>query len=793
MTLQNSPANQGTTLEKTYDPKTFEGDVYSQTLEKFSSLDHCTKHNKDRLNGKTYSILMPPPNVTGTLHLGHALTYTIQDILIRYYRQNGYDVLWQPGVDHAGIAMQMVVDRKLREDGIDPNSMSREEFIAKIFEWKEEFGGRIVDQQKLLGCSATWYQARFTMDDHCSKAVIEAFVKLYEDGLIYKDKALVNWDTKLETAISDLEIVNKEEKGKLWYLRYRLEEDQSRHILVATSRPETIFADVAVAVNPEDERYKDLIGKKVIIPVSGKAIPIIADEHADKDKGSGCVKITPAHDHNDFAVGKRHGLEMIRVIDKKGHMISDDPVIPELRGLYLVKARKMIVEMLQSAELLDHDEDVVHNVPYGDRTNTVIEPMLTDQWFVDAPKLAVEALKAVKSGTTKFSPDKWENTYFDWMENIRPWCISRQIIWGHRIPAYYTPDNRIIVARSDEDAERQAGELGYTMSQLTKETDVLDTWFSSGLWAFETMGWPNLDADGSTETLKKYYPTSTLVTGFDIIFFWVARMMMMSLYFRKDVPFNDIYVHALIRDEKGQKMSKSKGNVIDPLGLMEEFGADALRYTMAFMSVPGRDIKLGKDNVKISRNFITKIWNAARFLQMNNVCFDKSISDVKVGNSLSNWIVAKLKKLQAEVDDNIREYRFDFLARNIQYFLRDHYCDFFIEAMKFVNDEDTKALAGAVFMEFLRIINPVMPFVSTYLAQNLSGNQAKDLLFESKDSLDGITAENEEDIDRFVELLHEYRCANKEDDQDKVESIKNQVLSAFGDTSMVKGMFKIVD
>lgn len=792
MNPDNNCLKSASFLDKTYDPSVFESDVYEQTIAKFSSL-HCT-HDKDKATdfiNKTYSILMPPPNVTGTLHLGHALTYTIQDILIRYHRQNGYDVLWQPGVDHAGIAMQMVVDRKLREDNVDPTTLNREEFINKIFEWKEKFGNIIVDQQKLLGCSATWDKSHFTMDEHCSKAVIEAFVQLYEDGLIYKDKCLINWDTRLETAISDLEIINKEEKGKLWYLKYTFENNKNQYILVATSRPETIFADVAIAVNPDDERYSALIGKKVIIPVANRAIPIIADNHADKDKGSGCVKITPAHDHNDFEVGKRHNLELISILDNKGHMKDCEYVPDPLKGLYLVKARKIVLDMLQDSGSLDHVEEIVHTIPYGDRTNTVIEPMLTEQWFVDAPKLAEQAILAVESGEIKFYPSKWENTYFDWMRNIRPWCISRQIMWGHRIPAYYTPNGDIIVARNTDDASIKAAAFGYTLDQLHKETDVLDTWFSSGLWAFETLGWPNKNND-IMEELAKYYPTSTLVTGFDIIFFWVARMIMLSIYFRKQIPFRDIYVHALIRDEKGQKMSKSKGNVIDPIALMNEFGADALRFTMAFMSVPGRDIKLSRDNVKISRNFITKIWNAARFLQMSDVKFDECITNVKPHNRLSNWILAKLKTLQKDVDDNIKEYRFDFLTRNIQYFIRDCYCDFFIEAMKFINDKNTKSIAGCVFMEFLRIINPVMPFVSVYLAQQLQNNKC-DLLFTSKDRLDAISVNDESDINRLVELVHQYRSINKTDlaERESIKmTIKSECCSTQETTLIIDGMLK---
>lgn len=728
-------------LEKTYSPDQFEKDIYQNTLDKFYPAN---------TSNKTFTILMPPPNVTGCLHVGHALNYTIQDILIRYHRQNGYDTLWQPGMDHAGIATQMVVSRELEAKGIDVKTLSREELIRKIWEWKAESGGKIFEQQKALGCSVPWDYSRFTMDEGFCKAVKEAFVRLYKDGLIFRAKRLVNWDTKFKTAISDLEIQNKEEKGTLWHIKYQLEGSED-FIVIATTRPETMFGDTAVAVHPDDERYKHLVEKMVVIPYTNRSIQIIADEHADMEKGTGCVKITPAHDYDDFAVGKRHNLEMITVIDENGHMTSD--YVPEfIKGLYLKKARKILLEKLKEDSLLIKEEEIIHNVPYGDRSGTVIEPRLTDQWFVDTKPLAKKAIEVVEEKKVRFFPEKWENTYYDWMRNIEPWCISRQITWGHQIPAWYGPNGEIFVERTEKEAIEAAAKVGIVQNQLKRETDVLDTWFSSGLWPFATLGWPEI-----TDRLKKYYPTSTLVTGFDIIFFWIARMMMMSLYFMKEIPFKDIYIHALVRDEKGQKMSKSKGNVIDPLELKGEFGADALRFTLAFLSVPGRDVKLGKDQVKISRNFITKIWNAARFIQSKGVVFNKNISDIKVTKKLNYWLIAKLRKLQNDIDQNIKEYRFDYITRNIQFFLRDIFCDFFVEAMKFQDDEETKDIAGVVFAEFLRISNPVMPFVTDHLANILGISDT--FVLKTKMNLDDFKFDNnsEKEVDEFVDLIHEIR------------------------------------
>jgi valyl-tRNA synthetase len=728
-----------------------------------------------------FSLLMPPPNVTGTLHLGHALTYTIQDILVRYHRQSGFDTVWQPGTDHAGIATQMVVFRELEASGIDPKSLPREEFIEKIWEWKNKSGNNILDQQMALGCAASWDLSRFTMDDDFCESVIEAFVILFKNGLIFRDKRLVNWDTKLKTAISDLEIQNIEEKGILWHIKYKIS-GFSDFVTIATTRPETMFGDTAIAVHPDDGRYKTLIGKSAIIPYSNRSIPIISDNYIDMEKGTGCLKVTPAHDVNDFAIGKRHGLEMIVILDEDGHMSSSDYVPDFLRGLYLKKARKVLLEKLTEDELLIKEEEIVHSIPYGDRSGTVIEPLLTDQWFVDAKAMADEAIKVVENGEIRFFPEKWANTYFDWMRNIEPWCISRQIVWGHRIPAWYGPNGEIIVEKTEEEAHRAAEALGIQSNLLQRETDVLDTWFSSALWPFATFGWPK----ENSELLKRYYPTTTLVSGFDIIFFWIARMIMMSLFFMKKKPFSDVYIHALVRDEKGQKMSKSKGNVINPMDLIDEFGADALRLTLAFLSVPGRDIKFGRDHVKVSRNFITKIWNAARFLQSKDVSFCKTIGNVN--SKLNHWILLKLSKYKAEIDKNIKEYRFDYAIRNIQYFLRDTFCDFFIEAMKFHDDDETKNVAGFVFAEFLRSANPFIPFVTEQLAYVLNiPNESIEI-----ESLE-LSSNFEKEVDEFVELIHEIRSEMQlpGENSEKYDSLKKRILEWPGELSKITQIVRL--
>ena len=550
-------------LDKFFDFLKDEKNLYSQWEQ-----SNCFKPQK---GGEPYSIMMPPPNVTGSLHMGHALTFTIQDILIRYHRMKGMEVLWQAGTDHAGIATQMVVERKLSESNLDRRSLGREKFIEKVWEWKKESGGQISNQLRRLGASADWSRERFTMDEGLSNAVKKVFVNLFNDGIIYKDKRLVNWDPKLLTAISDLEVEQRDTEGSLWHIKYPI--DENNHIIVATTRPETMLGDTAVAVHPDDEKYKNLIGKFCNLPISNKIIPIIADEYADPEKGSGAVKITPAHDFNDFEVGKRHDLEFINIFDENAKLNSNVP--EEFQNLDRFEARKLILKKLDEMNLLIKEEKQQMVIPYGDRSGVVVEPWLTDQWFCDAKKLSVDPISAVKDNSSKFIPKQWENTFYNWMENIQPWCISRQLWWGHQIPAWYGPDNKYFVSETLEGAQNQAKEFYGKDVELRQDEDVLDTWFSSALWTFSTLDWPN-----KTYELDKFYPGNVLVTGFDIIFFWVARMMMMGSYFMKETPFKDIYIHPLIRDEKGQKMSKSKGNIIDPLELLDKYGADTLRFTL---------------------------------------------------------------------------------------------------------------------------------------------------------------------------------------------------------------------
>ena len=579
-------------LDKTFTPSEVESRIY----ESWEEAGVFRAGRPDRNQSKPYTIVIPPPNVTGSLHMGHALNNTLQDVLIRFERMRGRDTLWQPGMDHAGIATQMVVERQLEESGVHRRDLGREEFIRRVWSWKEQSGGMIFNQLKRLGASCDWERERFTMDEGLSAAVRKVFVELHRAGLIYKDKRLVNWDPKFLTAISDLEVQPVETKGHLWHLRYPVKDGAGRHIVVATTRPETMLGDTAVAVHPDDERYTDLIGKFVVLPLVGREIPIVADEHADPETGSGAVKITPAHDFNDFEVGKRHDLEMINVLDAHARINENAP--DKYVGMDRFEARKQIIEDLEALDLVERIDDHVLMVPYGDRSNVVIEPWLTDQWYVDAATLAKPAIEAGERGETVFVPRNWEKTYFEWMRNIQPWCISRQLWWGHQIPAWYAPDGEVFVADSEEDALAAAREKYGEDVALERDPDVLDTWFSSALWPFSTLGWPE-----ETPELKRYYQTDVLVTGFDIIFFWVARMMMMGLHFMKEVPFHTVYIHALVRDEKGQKMSKSKGNVIDPLDLVTSYGADALRFTLSAMAAQGRDIKLAESRVAGYRNF----------------------------------------------------------------------------------------------------------------------------------------------------------------------------------------------
>ena len=690
-------------LSKFFDFLEDEKNIYSD-WEKSNSF-------KSKKNTESFSIMMPPPNVTGSLHMGHALTFTIQDILIRYHRMQGKEVLWQAGTDHAGIATQMVVERKLSEQGIDRRTLGREKFIEKVWEWKKESGGSINNQLRRLGASADWSRERFTMDEGLSKAVKKVFVDLYNDGIIYKDKRLVNWDPKLLTAISDLEVEQRDQEGSLWHIKYPIDKDN--YIVVATTRPETLLGDSAVAVHPEDTKYKNLIGKFCKLPLVDKNIPIIADEYADPEKGSGAVKITPAHDFNDFEVGKRHQLQFINIFNEFAKINENAP--KRFQGLDRFEARKLILEELSQLGLLIKEEKQDMVIPYGDRSGVVIEPWLTDQWFCNAKKLAIDPIKSVKENNTTFVPKNWENTFFNWMENIQPWCISRQLWWGHQIPAWYGPDNKSFVALSNEDAKLMAKKHYGKEVELKQDEDVLDTWFSSALWTFSTLDWPD-----KTYELDRFYPGNVLVTGFDIIFFWVARMMMMGSHFMKETPFRDIYIHPLIRDEKGQKMSKSKGNIIDPLVLLDKYGADTLRFTLTALLNPGRDVKLAEERVKGYKSFTNKIWNAANFLNLNDVKFIDQIDTETINLDSSKWILKEFEEVQKKYFENIEKYQFHEIASLIYHFTWHTFCDWYIEFIKSdfkdpKKSEETKKISGWVFVQTLKLLHPIMPFITEKL------------------------------------------------------------------------------
>ena len=679
-----------------------------------------------------FSIVMPPPNVTGSLHMGHALNTTLQDILVRYQRMKGKDVLWQPGTDHAGIATQMVVERNLAaESGLDRKSLGRETFIEEIWKWKEKSGGTITEQLRRLGASCDWSRERFTMDDGLSEAVVKVFVDLYNDGLIYKDKRLVNWDPGLKTAISDLEVIQKEIEGNLWYIRYPFEEDSKNSIIIATTRPETMFGDTAIAVHPDDERYKKLIGKKIIIPVVNRVIPIIEDEYADPEQGSGAVKITPAHDFNDFEVGKRNNLEMISILDINGDLNDNTP--KEWQGLDRFEARELLLEKLEGDGYLVRAEPYLNSVPHGDRSNVIIEPYLTDQWYVDAKTLAKPAIENVKNGETKFIPENWSKTYFEWMNNIQPWCISRQLWWGHRIPAWYTDEGEVIVAKSEDEAKIIAKEK-YGNDNISRDEDVLDTWFSSALWPFSTLDWPN-----DVNDLDRFYPTSLLITGFDIIFFWVARMMMMGLYFQKKIPFSEVYIHALVRDESGQKMSKSKGNVVDPIELIDQYGADSLRFTLASMASQGRDIKMSQSRVEGYRNFGTKLWNASRFCEINDCSKYQKVDLENLKCILTNWILGEIIKTDKKINLYLDEYKFNEASNEIYHFIWHIFCDWYLELIKpYFESSDSQNLkeikdVTAFALKFiLTKLHPFMPFITEELWENL-GYKEKPLILSEWD------------------------------------------------------------
>jgi valyl-tRNA synthetase len=824
---QNDNANN--MIDKTYQPADVEDRIYRA----WEQAGAFKAGRPERAAAAPYCIVIPPPNVTGSLHMGHALNNTLQDILCRFERMRGKDVLWQPGTDHAGIATQMVVERQLAERK-EPGrrEMGREAFLKRVWEWKAESGGTIVNQLKRLGASCDWSRERFTMDPGLSKAVIKVFVQLYNEGLIYKDKRLVNWDPKLVTAISDLEVVQVETKGHLWHLRYPLEgktfnaEDPSTFIVVATTRPETMLGDTAVAVHPQDPRYRDLIGKNVILPLVGRRIPIIGDEYSDPEKGSGAVKITPAHDFNDFEVGKRHSLQMVNVLTIEGKITfaenifhQPDQVSAEfaetkaLEGVDRFAARKQIVSRLDAMGLIEKIEPHANVVPHGDRSSVVIEPYLTDQWYVNAAELAKPAIAAVRNGETSFVPKNWESTYFNWMENIQPWCISRQLWWGHQIPAWYGPkkhadgsetfstgldagkirpeDCEIFVAESEAEAVKAAEALygrevmvtkdasdtswiGTKKDHIFRDEDVLDTWFSSALWPFSTLGWPD-----ETPELKRFYPTSALVTGFDIIFFWVARMMMMGLHFMKDaqgrpqIPFHDIYIHRLVRDASGAKMSKSKGNVVDPLGVIDEFGADALRFTLARNVAPGHDIRLGPQDVENNRNFATKLWNAARFVEFNGAKRVEGFDPKSAKETLNRWIAHETAKAGAEITQAIETYAYSDAAGAAYRFVWNVYCDWYVELSKPLltgpdgaAKDETRAMAAWVLDEILKLLHPFMPFITEELwavTAEQGPKRANLLALSEWPSLEGLADDKAEaEIGWVIDLITAIRSIRAE-------------------------------
>jgi valyl-tRNA synthetase len=689
-------------LPKTFEPRAIEDRWYAHWEER-------GLFRPERPDAEAWTIVNPPPNVTGSLHIGHALDNTLQDIVTRYERMRGKDALWVVGTDHAGIATQMVVERQLEERQDKRTNYSREEFVAKVWEWKEESGGQITRQLRRLGCSMDWSNERFTMDEGFTRAVLKVFVQLYRDGLLYRDKRLVNWDPKFQSAISDLEVETREVHGKFWHLRYPLA-DGSGHIGVATTRPETMLADMAVAVHPDDERYRDMVGKQVRLPITGRLVPIITDEHADPELGSGAVKITPGHDFNDFDVGKRAGFkpaEMLNMLDGQARICQTaDGLIPaKLIGMDRFEARKRVVELLESEGALEKIEDRVIATPFGDRSGVVIEPWLTDQWYVDAATLARPAIEAARTGKIKIVPKTWEKTWFNWLENIQPWCVSRQLWWGHRIPAWYDDDNNVFVAETEEEARAQAG--GKTLRQ---DEDVLDTWFSSALWPFATIGWPE-----QTGELKRHYPNDLLISGFDIIFFWDARMAMQGIHFMGEVPWRTLYLHGLVRDAQGQKMSKSKGNTVDPLGLIDQYGADALRFTLAAMESQGRDIKLDEKRVEGYRNFATKLWNAARFLQMNGVGASHSVAGPEATLPVNRWIIGEVVETLGKLNKAFDELRFDGMADAIYHFAWGTFCDWYVELIKGAFDDETKRIAAWAFDQILVMLHPFMPFVTEEL------------------------------------------------------------------------------
>ena len=740
-------------LEKNYNPKDFEEKIYNDWEQSGDFIPDMSK------NSEAYSVVIPPPNVTGVLHMGHALDDTLQDILIRYNRMLSKKVLWQPGTDHAGIATQMVVERNLAKEGISRHDLGRDKFIETVWKWREQSGGTICKQLRRLGASCDWSRERFTMDEGLSRAVRKIFVSLYKDGLIYKAKKLVNWDSKFMTAVSDLEVVQKETLGKMYYYKYPIEGSTNEFVHIATTRPETMFGDTAVAISKDNEKLKHLIGKNAVLPIINRPIPIIADDHADPEKGTGAVKITPAHDFNDFEVGKRHNLPLINILNEDATLNENTP----FAGVDTQTARKMTIAKLEELGLMEKIEDHPMVIPYGDRSGVVIEPLMTDQWFVDAPVLAKEAIRVVEDGEMEFVPKSYEKTYFEWMRNIQPWCISRQLWWGHQMPIWYGPDGKIFCEENETEAQAEADKHYGQKVELTRETDVLDTWFSSGLWAFSTLGWPD-----NTEHLQTFYPTSVLVTGFDIIFFWVARMMMMSMYMMKKVPFRKAYIHGLVRDEKGQKMSKSKGNTVDPMETIEKYGADALRFFMAAMETQGRDVNMSEARIAGYRNFATKLWNAARFGEMNNCTLHPEFNPQDIKLSVNKWIMAKADIATKEVTDNLNSYRFSDAANAVYQFIWGTFCDWYIELIKPVlygADEEAKAETRATFAwvldRILVILHPFMPFITTELWNNTAKRDIK-LIHFAWPQVKEVDIQVMSDIDWAIELISVIRSLRAE-------------------------------
>ncbi|MFT4054533.1 MAG: valine--tRNA ligase [Novosphingobium sp.] len=753
-------------LDKTFDPAGIEAKWYA----------HWEQNNlfrPERPDAAPFTIVNPPPNVTGSLHIGHALDNTLQDVVIRYERLRGKDALWVVGTDHAGIATQMVVERQMEAKQDKRTNYSREDFIEKVWEWKAESGGTITGQLRRLGCSMDWSREQFTMDPHFTKAVVKVFVDLHKQGLIYRDKRLVNWDPKLKTAISDLEVETREIQGHFWHFNYPLS-DGSGHIEVATTRPETMLADMAVAVNPADERYKPLLerGATVTLPITGREIPIVADEHADPELGSGAVKITPGHDFNDFEVGKRAGIEardMLNMLDAEAKVCQTaDGLIPHMfLGLDRFEARTAVVEAMKELGLLiphvtkdkegnevEHDaEPRTIATPYGDRGGVVIEPWLTDQWYVDAATLAIPPMEAVRNGSIEIVPKSWEKTFFNWMENIQPWCVSRQLWWGHRIPAWYSEDGEIFVAETEEEAQALAGNKA-----LTRDNDVLDTWFSSALWPFATLGWPDQDS----ALLKKHYPNDLLVSGFDILFFWDARMAMQGIHFMKEVPWKRLYLHGLVRAADGQKMSKSKGNVVDPLGLIDQYGADALRFFMTAMESQGRDVKMDEKRVEGYRNFATKLWNAARFCQSNGIVGSTSVAAPKATSAVNRWIIGEVVETVAALDKAMADLRFDAAANAIYHFVWNQFCDWYIELIKGSFDEETKAVAGWVLDQILVMLHPFMPFVTEELWSKTGTREAELIVAAWPAPEATVDAEAKAEVEWLIAFVTEVRSARSE-------------------------------